>query len=44
MNIVLKTEKEETFFYYKTLTKIRNSHTKRDGTIKENATGSPMFS
>jgi hypothetical protein len=44
MNTVLNTEKEETDFYYKTLIKIRNGHTKQDGTIIENATGSSMVS
>jgi len=44
MKIVIKTDKNEVIFHYETVKKIRNDHTKLDGTIKENATDSPMFS
>jgi hypothetical protein len=44
MKIVIKTAKKEVIFHYETVTKIRNGPTKRDGTIKENVTDSPMFS
>jgi hypothetical protein len=44
MKILIKTIKKEIIFHYETVTKIRNGHTKRDGTIKQNSTDSPMFS
>jgi hypothetical protein len=44
MKIVIKTDKNEVIFHCEIVKKIRNGHKKRDGTIKENTTDSPMFS
>jgi len=44
MKTVIKTDKKEDILHYETATKIRNGHIKRDETIKENATESPMLS
>jgi hypothetical protein len=44
MKTVIKTDKKDEILHYETETKIRNGHTKRDETIKENATEGPMLS